>query len=146
MLRALASVRDARRQAAALALVLDPKLDPREALQMLFTGGREANLAVAQAFFQDHRDAILKGLPPGAGPGPFARLAALLVETCEASKRDEVIAKVHQTFAGLPGGPRIIAQSLEQLDPCIARKHKLEPEIRAWLTGATAKPARSAKP
>ncbi|HET9623650.1 MAG TPA: M1 family metallopeptidase, partial [Kofleriaceae bacterium] len=39
MLRALSSVRDTKRQTTALGLVLDPKLDPRETLGMLFGGG-----------------------------------------------------------------------------------------------------------
>ena len=145
MLQALASVRDARRQAEALELVLDPKLDPRETLQMLAGGrggGRDIGLVVAQTFFREHEDAIMKAMPHGGTSGPFARLANLFAETCDASKRDEVIAYVTKTFAGLPGGKRTVAQSLEQMDQCIERKKQLEPEVRAWLTGAKTKPAK----
>jgi len=146
MLRALASVRDAKREAEALELMLDPKLDPRETIQMLPGGGREGGrdtgLAVAQAFFRDHEDAIMKAMPHGGTSGPFARLSILFAETCDASKRDEVIAYVNKTFAGLPGGKRTVAQNLEQMDQCIERRKQLEPEIRAWLTGAKTKPAK----
>ena len=30
----------------------------------------------------------------------------------------------------------VIAQNLEQMDECIERRRQVEPEIRAWLTGA----------
>jgi len=147
MLRALASVRDAGRQGIALGLMLDAKLDPRETLTMLFGGnggGRRdgggvgveaAGLAVAQAFFRDHQAAIMKAMPQDGTSGPFARLSALFTETCQADQREAVTAYVKQTFAALPGGGRTVAQNLEQMDQCIARRALLEPEIRAWLTG-----------
>ncbi|HEX7841087.1 MAG TPA: M1 family aminopeptidase, partial [Kofleriaceae bacterium] len=153
MLRALASVRDPRRQEAALGLMLDPKLDPRETLMMLFGGaGRggggggadgDANLKVSQAFFREHQAEIMKTMPQDGTSGPFARLSGLFTATCRADQRDAVTDYVKKTFAVLPGGKRIIAQNLEQMDQCIARREQLEPEIRAWLTGA--KVARPAK-
>jgi hypothetical protein len=148
MLRALAGVRDTKRQSAALELVLDPKLDPRETIQMLggggfgAAGGREANLAVMQQFFRDHQDAIQKAMPQGGTASGFTRLSALFTETCDAAKRDEVVEYVNKTFAALPGGKRTVAQNVEQMDQCIERKKQLEPEVRAWLSGAKTKPAK----
>ncbi|HEX3758695.1 MAG TPA: M1 family metallopeptidase, partial [Kofleriaceae bacterium] len=151
MLRALASVRDPKRHAAALGLMLDKKLDPRETLMMLFGGGGgrgggavgaegEAHLAVAQAFFRDHQAEIMSTMPQDGTAGPFARLSGLFTATCRADQRAAVTEYVQQTFAKLPGGKRILAQNLEQMDQCIARREQLDPEIRAWLTGARAKP------
>jgi cytosol alanyl aminopeptidase len=146
MLRALATVRDPRRQTAALGLMLEAKLDPRETLQMLFGGGGggrggggggdDSNLAVSQQFFRDHEAAIMKNMPQDGTAGPFARLSGLFTQTCAADQRDAVTAYVQKTFATMPGGKRIVAQNLEQMDQCIARRKQLEPEIRAWLTGA----------
>jgi alanyl aminopeptidase len=139
MLRALASVRDPRRLATALELVLEPKLDSRETVTMLGGAGRgesrEQGLPVAQAFFREHQDAIVKRVPQGGTASTFARLSTLFTETCDASRRDEVIAYVNKTFASLPGGKRPVAQALEQMDQCIERRKQLEPEIRAWLGG-----------
>jgi alanyl aminopeptidase len=145
MLRALASVRDPRRQTAALGLMLDAKLDARETLQMLFggTGGRgggpalgdEANLEVSQAFFREHREALMKSLPRDGTAGPSARMSGLFTQTCSAEQRAAVTDYVKQTFTPLPGGARIVTQNLEQMDQCIARRQLLEPEIRGWLTG-----------
>jgi alanyl aminopeptidase len=154
MLRALAQVRDPARQSAALGLVLDDRLDARETLQMLFAGlggGRggggesfeDANLGVAQAYFRDHQTQIMNKLPRDGTSGPFARISALFTGTCRAEQREAITAYVKQTFAALPGGGRIVAQNLEQMDQCIARRALLEPEIRTWL--GTAKSAPPAK-
>jgi alanyl aminopeptidase len=152
MLRALASVRDPRRQTVALGLMLDAKLDPRETLMMLFGGGGggrrggegvgvdAAGLAVAQAFFKDHEAAIMKSMPQDGTSGPFARLSGLFTETCDADQREAVTEYVKKTFATLPGGARTVAQNLEQMDQCIARRRLLEPEIRGWLTGIKVPP------
>ena len=144
MLRALATVRDPRRQLAALGLMLEARLDARETLPMLFGGGGgrrtanvepEAHLEVSQAFFRDHQAAIMKTMPQDGTSGPFARISGLFTATCSADQREAITAYVKQTFGALPGGGRIVAQNLEQMDQCIARKKLLEPEIRAWLTG-----------
>jgi cytosol alanyl aminopeptidase len=153
MLRALASVRDPRRYTTALGLMLDKTLDPRETLTMLFGGGGggrggggvtgaegEAHLAVAQAFFREHQAEIMGTMPQDGTAGPFARLSGLFTATCRADQRDAVADYVQNTFTKLPGGKRIIAQNLEQMDQCIARRQQLEPEIRAWLTGTKARP------
>jgi len=148
MLRALASVRDPRRHATALGLMLDKKLDPRETLGMLFAGGGrggrggggagdvDANLVVSQNFFREHEAEIMATMPQDGTAGPFARLSGLFTATCRADQRDAIADYVQKTFAKLPGGKRIIAQNLEQMDQCIARRQQLEPEVRAWLTGA----------
>jgi len=156
MIRALASVRDPKRQASALGLMLEPKLDPRETLQMLFGGGgggggrggggggggSEANLAVSQAFFRDHQAEIMKRMPQDGTTGPFARISGLFTETCDAAQRDAVTEYVTKTFGTLAGGKRTVAQNLEQMDQCIARRKQLDPEIRAWLAGAKLPPAK----
>jgi len=152
MLRALASVRDPKRQVTALGLLLDDRLDARETLQMLFGGfggrgggggGDDANLDVSQTFFREHQAAIMKTMPQDGTAGPFARFSALFTQSCNADQRAAVADYVKQTFSSLPGGTRIIAQNLEQMDQCIARRQQLEPEVRAWLAGA--KPPRPAK-
>jgi cytosol alanyl aminopeptidase len=142
MLRALAVARDPKRHAAVLQLMLDPKLDPRETLGLLFGGsvrggggGSEENLAVSQQFFRDHQAEIMKRLPRDGTSGPFARISGLFTGTCDAAQRAAITEYVKATFGSLPGGTRIITQNLEQMDQCIARRQLLEPEIRAWLSG-----------
>jgi alanyl aminopeptidase len=149
MLRALSAVRDTKRQAQALTLVLDPKLDPRETLGMLFGGagrGRgvdgsrlsDERLAVSQQFFREHQAEIKKAMPQDGTAGAYAFISALFTATCQADQRDAMADYVKQTFAGLPGGKRIVAQNIEAMDQCIARRKVLEPEVRGWLSGAKA--------
>jgi alanyl aminopeptidase len=150
MLQALATVRDPARQKIALGLMLDSRLDNRETLGMLFGGGalrgrgggggggNEDNLAVAQAFFREHQAEIMKSLPQDGTSGSFARLSGLFTQTCDADQREAIAEYVKKTFGDMPGAKRIITQNLEAMDQCIERRKLVEPEIRAWLTGARA--------
>ncbi len=132
---ALGGVRDRARQKRALGLVIDPKLDLRETMAMLSGPRTQANLAVAQQFFRDHAAAILPRAPSAETRNSLARMIGLFTATCSAEQRDAIAAYVEQTFARLPGGPRVVRQSLEAMDQCIASRKLLEPEVRAWLEG-----------
>ncbi|HEY0189516.1 MAG TPA: M1 family metallopeptidase [Kofleriaceae bacterium] len=153
MLHALGSVRDAARQQQALLLVIDPKLDARETINLLFgAAGRgrridggaldDASLAVAQQFFRDHQAQIMKSIPEDGTAGAASTIGALFTQTCRADQRDAITAYVQQTFGSLPGGARTVAQFLEEMDLCIARRTTLEPQVRGWLTGLKIKKSR----
>ncbi|MBX3156717.1 MAG: M1 family metallopeptidase [Deltaproteobacteria bacterium] len=135
VLRALAGVRDLGRQQRALALLLSPKLDLRETISMLHGGTTEANRAAARAFFRDHAGEILPRMPNDETSGGPAGLAGLFTKTCRADQRAEIVAYVQQTFGKMPGAARVIAQKLEGMDQCIARRALIENELRGWLTG-----------
>jgi alanyl aminopeptidase len=135
LVNALATARDARQQRAALALVLDPKLDIRDTQGILIAPNLEANRVVAQRFFQDHKDAILARIPPDGTSTGQSWLAPLFTASCSAERRGELAAYVTTTFAGLQGGARVVEQAIEGMDQCIARRALVEPAIRAWLGG-----------
>jgi cytosol alanyl aminopeptidase len=143
LLRALGGVRDPARQAAALGLILGSPLDPRETLSLLGAGGRrrggadgdDINLEVAQAFFRDNQEAVMGKMPKDGTAGSIAGVSRLFTASCRADVRDEVASYVTRTFGKLPGGRRVVAQGVEQLDQCIARRAALEPELRSWLAG-----------
>src|SRR5262249_3124617 len=63
MIGALAAVRDPKRYEAALALMLDPKVDFRETMSMLWGAETEATRAVAQAFYRAHEAELVKRMP-----------------------------------------------------------------------------------
>ena len=135
MYEALGAVRDTKRQAEALALILDPKLDIRETLGMLFSGSHEDNDALTRQFWKDHDTEILARLPKAGTTEPIAGYAYLFTNACRADKRDETIAYVRKEFASLPGGTRVVEQAIESMNQCIAKRAVLEPELRGWLTG-----------
>ncbi|MBL0216309.1 MAG: ERAP1-like C-terminal domain-containing protein [Myxococcales bacterium] len=135
MFGAIAQTRDVKRQAAALALILDPTLDVRETINMIWSGSEEDNSAVARRFFKDHKAEILARLPQAGSTNPVANYADLFTGTCQAAQRDEVIAYVRKEFSQLPGGVRVVDQAIEEMNQCIAMRAVIEPELRGWLTG-----------
>jgi hypothetical protein len=135
ILAALATTRDVAQQRAALALVLDPKLDIRDTQGILISANREANRVVAQQFVQDHKDAILARVPSDGTTTGQAWLAGVFTSSCSAERRGEIAAYVNATFAKLQGGARVVEQALEAMDQCIARRALVEPAIRSWLGG-----------
>ncbi len=135
MYEALGSVRDTQHQGAALALILDPKVDIRETMRMLYNGATDANRVVSQKFFRDHHDEIMKRIPQDETTSPIAGFSRLFTATCKADQRDAVADYVNRTFSKLPGGARVVKQAIEGMDQCIARRKLLDPEIRAWLGG-----------
>jgi len=135
MLWALASARDPERQARALRLILDARLDLNDTLRMLSAGSGTASRARAQAYFREHQAALLSGQRQGGAAVAWAPFVALFTDTCDADQRDAIAAYVRATFGSLPGAERTIAQHLEQMDQCIAERKLLAPAVRAWLTG-----------
>src|SRR5262249_10780080 len=135
LLIALAGARDVGQQTATLGLVLDDRLDIRDTAFVFFGAQDEANRVVAQRYFQDHQDAILKRIPSDGTAQGQAWLAGMFTTSCVPERRAEIVDYVTRTFAGMPGGARAVQQSIEAMDHCIARRQLLDPEIRSWLGG-----------
>jgi cytosol alanyl aminopeptidase len=142
LIRALVEVRDVKRQTAALGLALDERLDVREAQFVFFGADEDANWANSQRFVREHLDELLKRLPSDGTTTGQAFLAYVFAARCSADDRDDVVAYVNKTFAGMPGGARTVQQAIEGMDQCIARRKLMEPEIRSWL--GKARPASTA--
>ena len=135
MIGALSSVRDPKRYEAALALMLDPGIDFRETMWMLFGAQNDATRAVAQAFYKAHEAKILERMPQDETAGPVAGMAWVFAASCDAARRDEIADFVTKHFASMPGGEREVKQAIEGMDQCIASRKLLEPEVRGWLGG-----------
>jgi alanyl aminopeptidase len=136
---ALAKVRDPVRQKKALAMVIDPAYDIRETRFMLFGGATDANRAVSREFFREHAEKILERSPKDGNGAPIAVYSYVFTSACDAEQRDEIASYVTATFSRAVGGERVVAQSIEAMDQCIARKKVLAPQLRTWLKSGTAK-------
>jgi hypothetical protein len=90
---------------------------------------------VAQQFFRDHKDAILRRIPSDGTTTGQAGLSGVFTSSCLAERRAEIVDYVNRTFASMPGGTRTVQQAIEGMDQCIARRKLMEPEIRSWLAG-----------
>ena len=135
MFSALASVRDPVRLKAALSLIVDAKVDIREAMQMPFYANTDATKEVAKQFVKDNKDSIIARVPSAQVTSPLARYAGVFTATCRAEQRDLIADYVMKTFGNVPSGARVVKQAIEGMDQCIANRKILEPELKAWLGG-----------
>ncbi|TQF12306.1 M1 family metallopeptidase [Myxococcus llanfairpwllgwyngyllgogerychwyrndrobwllllantysiliogogogochensis] len=127
---ALGSFRDAALARASLELLLDAKVDTREALAILFGQLSEAHTReVAFGFLREHFDTLRERLPRDlstwllSGGGFF----------CDAEHREEVARFFGPRARDFEGGERALAQSLERVDQCIAQREALRPGLTRFL-------------
>jgi len=90
---------------------------------------------VAETFFRDHKDALIKRMPQDETAGSASSMTWVFTAACDAARRDELADYVVKNFAAVPGGDRVTKQAIESMDQCIANRKLLEPEIKAWLGG-----------
>src|SRR5262249_15139235 len=135
IIHALAVQRDPKRFEQALPLALDPALDHRETVRLLLDPSTDATRLVAQKFYTEHKDELMKHLPHDEVSGSLVGFVALFTRTCMASRRDEIASLVTSAFASQPGGDHVVKTSVENMDQCIARRALLDAEIRGWLGG-----------
>jgi alanyl aminopeptidase len=136
LIDALGSFRDPALAEAGLDLLLADEFDPRESVQLFRTPlGSPETRELPWEFVRRHYDALLSRMPSAAGLDDAAYFPIAAAGFCDSAHRNEI----HDFFAGRmgghAGGPRILAQSLERLDACIAQKQALGPEIESFLSG-----------
>ncbi len=132
---ALASQRDPKRYEAALELILDPALDPRESIVMLWGSSVESTRAVAERFLRVNEAKLLALLPTESVTGMSFQFASVLSASCDAAKRDEAKAYALAHYGKLPGGEQMVVQVFEAMDQCIAKREVTAPQLRGWLGG-----------
>jgi hypothetical protein len=135
MVRALATVRDPKRAEAALQLLLDPALDIRDTMWMLYATTTPATRQVAEAFYRAHEAELLQRLPQDEVSGGLGQTTELFTSACDPRRRDEVREFATKHFGSAPGGARVVDQALETMEQCLASRTMLEPQVRAWLGG-----------
>jgi alanyl aminopeptidase len=141
LLFGLGAFRDPALVRAQLELLLDAKVDPREAGMLLFfASGDVRTRDVAYAFVKEHYDALAQRLPEDAR-GSLARVGRSF---CDAERRADLAAFFTERSASAPGGPRVLAQVLESVDLCMAMKAAQGASIEAFLAHPR-KPTRVAK-
>ncbi len=135
MLGALAMQRDPKRYEAALALVLDPKVDVRESVALLYGTSTEATRAIAERFLRKNEAKLLARLPVDSVTGLSGGFSGLLAASCDKTKRDEAKKYALEHYGKMPGGVQVIEQVFEGMDQCIATRELIGPQLRGWLSG-----------
>ncbi len=119
----------------ALALTLTGEFDAREGFAALLFGPEAypETRRLPFEFVKKNIDAILSKLPREVGGDFAAELPGSGNSFCDASSRAELADFFGGRVKDYTGGPRQLAQTLEGIDLCIARKQAVGPGIAAFL-------------
>ncbi len=132
LLSALGSFGDPALLGEALGLYLSPDMDPREGDILLFAGLQyEDSRPIVWDFVKANYDAIASRMPREV----TGFLPLFGASFCDTAHRQEVATFFKDRAAKLPGGPRNLAQSLENIDLCVASRAAQEPSVREFLKG-----------
>jgi len=130
LFEALAALADPDLAKQAMALLLDSRVDLKEAGDLLLgLASTPAIQPTAEAWLRDNVDALLARMPGETAP----ELVDVVIASCDATRRADAQTWAEAHLAGLPGGVRVVAQALERMDQCIAHKAAVGPELDAWL-------------
>jgi alanyl aminopeptidase len=119
IINAISSFRDPKMIRQALAMFLDTTYDVRETLGLLFAGTGEAETQkMPLEFLKANYDAIANRLPSAAGEDYRSYLLYLGSGFCDAGLRKEYVGFFENKAKDYLGGPRMYAQTLEQMRVC----------------------------
>jgi alanyl aminopeptidase len=127
MLVALSSVRDDALLESAFALALNPALKVNEILVPLYTATRDVHGRVrAWAWLRAHLDDVAQRLPEDERTSLFG-----LAYGCSEDDAHAIAATFAPYVGKFVGGPRALAQELEQVHLCAAQKKRHAVDARA---------------
>jgi cytosol alanyl aminopeptidase len=131
LLGAMGAFVDAKILGQALALMLTDEFDLREGSGLLSGGFTDPRTRLATFdFVKRHFDEISKKLPEMYRP----YMAFVAVPLCDEGRKAELEAFLKPRIEPLDGGPRALAQALEQLTLCAAARKAQTPGVVAFLT------------
>lgn len=113
-----------------LPLMLSNQFDAREAMTLLRgTLDEPRTNEIVLGFIETNYSALAEKLPKSSE----ARLATVAFGFCDATHRGAVESFFKDRMAHAVGGPRLLAELLEEIDLCIARKHSQQPGVAEFL-------------
>jgi len=130
---ALAEFRDPAIIRQRLALLLTGEFDPRESFQALLFSAPPAARRLPFEFVRANFDALTAKLPRDVGEDYAAQLSAVGNGFCDASGRANIESFFGPKAAQWNGGKRILDQTLERIDVCIAHKAALGSSLEQFL-------------
>ncbi len=128
-LSALGSVEDPELALAALELSLSPDIRANEAyLLMAPQMSQPATRQQAWQWLQQNLEAVIERIPAWRK----GRVSQYASDFCSAEQRAAVAAFFTDKVEDLQGGPRALANTLEDIQLCEARKKHYQPQLKAW--------------
>ena len=129
LLSAISSVKDPDLAAAARELVLDPALRDNEIITPLFAQlTSNETRETAWAWMKEHYDAIVARLPKHSGLIGTGRVF------CDDAHAAEIESFFGPKAAGIEGGPRQLASTLEEVRLCVARRKAYEASAKTLFS------------
>ena len=114
----------------ALPIVLTDEFDSRESLNILFGVSQSPKTRdLAYDFVKQNWDAMMAKFPTDTG----AFLPFVAGNYCDAGHRQDAKSFFDGRSTKYTGGPRNLAQMLEEIDLCVAYKNAQEPSVGAFL-------------
>jgi alanyl aminopeptidase len=115
-------------------LTLDERLDPRETVWLLWElGSQRETRHTAFDFLRTNYETLVARLPRGEmSPVPY--LPWVGAGLCAADTRQEIAAFFEKRSASVTGASRVLAQVLESVDQCVARKSAQQAGLVAYFT------------
>jgi alanyl aminopeptidase len=114
-------------------LVLSGEFDMRESFGPFLFRAPEESRKMPFEFVKQNLDALLKKLPREVGADFAADLPRVGGGFCSAADRAELEAFFKPKVEQYTGGPRNLAQTLEGIDLCIARRQAAGPDLAEFL-------------
>jgi alanyl aminopeptidase len=134
ILNAMGSFRDPAIVKANFNLLLSGEIDPREGLGLLFGPlGDPKTRALPFELVRANYDQLSARLPTRSDADYRAFLPTVAEAFCDAGHRNEVEAFFKDRAPKTVGGPRILSNTLEQIDQCVAIRKAQEPSAEAFL-------------
>jgi alanyl aminopeptidase len=135
IISALGAFRDPEIARRAMALTLTKEFDARESFYALLFGPRAypETRELPFQFVQQNIDKLLTAIPREVGEDYAAVLPFVGGAFCDAPHRERIQTFFADRVKTFTGGPRNLAQVLEEIDLCIAKRKALAPELEAFL-------------
>jgi len=134
IISALGAFRDPEIEKASLQLVLNPEMDARETLGLLFgplSNPQTRNMPFE--FVQSNYDALIKRLPSGGGSDAGADLPFVGGEFCDESSRQKFVDFFRDRVKQFTGGPHNYAEVVEGIRLCEARKSAMGADVAEFF-------------
>lgn len=130
LFRALGSFHDTALAEAALGLLLSPELDIRESAQIAWTLSQDPRRGhLAYQFMKRNFDVLVERMPRDSA----ARFPKWGTQLCDDAGRSDMEVFFRERIAKVTGGPRILAQTLEQIGLCAAFKTRQQESLAGFL-------------
>jgi len=130
LLACMGSFRDPAITKIALPILLTDEFDSRESLNILFGASESPKTRdVAYEFVKQNWDALIAKFPTDTG----AFLPFVAGGYCDTGHRQDAEKFFDGRSTKFTGGPRNLAQMLEEIDLCVAYKKAQEPSVGAFL-------------